>query len=439
MKLQKKVLYSLAVVAFLFIIIVGVISSELIIRSFGKVEELDATRGMEQVTNLISKEILDLKEKCVDWAEWDDTYYFIQGENEKYAEDNLGPDTLKSLRLNFFIILDDSGKTTLSEAFDLGKDEKVQFPKEIRDVFERIIIEQRESLKNKEKSSGIIKTEKAPLMYIILPVTKNDRSLPSKGWLIFARYLDKTETDYLSQIIQIPIEIIQYDPEKNSEVKETERLFKKENFITLTGNTVYKIDGEEAQTELIKTRSLILPDKKALIVPKDKNTLVGYAKIFDINQNPVAIVKIETNRAIHNEGIGSAIVFIVLLIIGVFALAVALKIILERTITNRIEKLEEEIKKIETEKNQTKSVSVSGDDEIADLARTTNLVLERIRNATKIEKSTITKLEQKNEELEKFSNTTTARELRMIQLKQEVNELCEKLGEKPRYQSQSKK
>ncbi len=43
------------------------------------------------------------------------------------------------------------------------------------------------------------------------------------------------------------------------------------------------------------------------------------------------------------------------------------------------------------------------------------------------------KIKEKIDELEKFQNVTVDRELKMVGLKKEINELCEKYGEKPRY------
>ena len=43
------------------------------------------------------------------------------------------------------------------------------------------------------------------------------------------------------------------------------------------------------------------------------------------------------------------------------------------------------------------------------------------------------KLEGKMESLEKFANVTVDRELRMVEMKKEVDELLKKVGEKPRY------
>ena len=53
-------------------------------------------------------------------------------------------------------------------------------------------------------------------------------------------------------------------------------------------------------------------------------------------------------------------------------------------------------------------------------------------------KRTEEELRASNEELERFNRAAVGRELRMIELKSEVNELCGKAGEPPRYRVESK-
>jgi polyhydroxyalkanoate synthesis regulator phasin len=43
------------------------------------------------------------------------------------------------------------------------------------------------------------------------------------------------------------------------------------------------------------------------------------------------------------------------------------------------------------------------------------------------------KLKEKIEELEKYKNITVNREIKMVDLKNEVNELCKQLNQKPKY------
>jgi len=42
-------------------------------------------------------------------------------------------------------------------------------------------------------------------------------------------------------------------------------------------------------------------------------------------------------------------------------------------------------------------------------------------------------LRVRNEELDRFNRAMVGRELRMIELKEEINELCRRLGESPRH------
>jgi hypothetical protein len=55
------------------------------------------------------------------------------------------------------------------------------------------------------------------------------------------------------------------------------------------------------------------------------------------------------------------------------------------------------------------------------------------KNAQEALMATAEKLSERNSELMRFSQLGVGRELRMIELKQEINELCLKLGEAPRH------
>jgi DNA-binding response OmpR family regulator len=67
------------------------------------------------------------------------------------------------------------------------------------------------------------------------------------------------------------------------------------------------------------------------------------------------------------------------------------------------------------------------------IVRTMRYAIER-RHAEDALQQRMEELRVRNEELERWSRAATGRELRMIELKQEVNELCRRVGEPPRYE-----
>jgi predicted RNase H-like nuclease (RuvC/YqgF family) len=63
-------------------------------------------------------------------------------------------------------------------------------------------------------------------------------------------------------------------------------------------------------------------------------------------------------------------------------------------------------------------------------------LLSEIAERKKAEEELRQKMEElraSNDELEQFNRASVGRELRMIELKQEINELCRRLGEPPRH------
>jgi len=67
------------------------------------------------------------------------------------------------------------------------------------------------------------------------------------------------------------------------------------------------------------------------------------------------------------------------------------------------------------------------------------LIIQEIFHDTSERRLAEEKLKEKISELEKFQEVTVDRELQMIELKKEVNKICKKYGEKPRYVLEEKK
>jgi hypothetical protein len=57
------------------------------------------------------------------------------------------------------------------------------------------------------------------------------------------------------------------------------------------------------------------------------------------------------------------------------------------------------------------------------------------KHAEQLIERQLEELRTANEDLERFNRLTVGRELRIVELKQEVNALCKRLGQPPRYQA----
>ncbi|UTW70788.1 hypothetical protein KHA80_08260 [Anaerobacillus sp. HL2] len=71
-----------------------------------------------RVQNNLYSEIDNLASLNRDWAVWDDTYFFLLGENENYIQSNLVDETFINNKLNFMIITDLKKDIIYQKGFD---------------------------------------------------------------------------------------------------------------------------------------------------------------------------------------------------------------------------------------------------------------------------------------------------------------------------------
>ena len=158
----------------------------------------------------------------------------------------------------------------------------------------------------------------------------------------------------------------------------------------------------------------------------------------------VEIVDIETSNlnqniehAITNAEFMWKIIFIVVVITIVLSLTIGF--FLAHFISKPIIKLRDAAVEIGKGKLDTK-IEIKSNDEVGDLTDAFNQMTENLKKnheqlqekTEELEKSN-KELDIKVNELEKYKEVTVGRELKMVEMKKEIDNLLKKLGEKPRY------
>ncbi|HDS30533.1 MAG TPA: DUF3365 domain-containing protein [Firmicutes bacterium] len=113
-------------------------------------------------------------------------------------------------------------------------------------------------------------------------------------------------------------------------------------------------------------------------------------------------------------------------------------LLLNRLVTSPILKLTEGTERFGSGELDFR-LKIDSDDEIEDLAKSFNFMAESIQESQmnleqRVKDRTIA-LNEKVAELENFNQSMVGREMRMIELKEEINSLCEHLGIEPRYRT----
>ncbi|MBI2328465.1 MAG: hypothetical protein HYU85_02310, partial [Chloroflexi bacterium] len=131
MTLRRKTLMTVGIVFVSLVIILYFISQTILMRRFSQLDEQRTRQNVEQVLNTLSGDLLALKAITADWANWDDTYTFVEDVNQDYIEKNLVTGTFTELRLNFMLFIHTSGQVVYSQAFDLDSEKETALPQSL--------------------------------------------------------------------------------------------------------------------------------------------------------------------------------------------------------------------------------------------------------------------------------------------------------------------
>jgi len=118
MKLRQKTLIILLLTAFSLIIVQIAIAVQMT-QNFTKFEESYVEREVRKVLNIVDNEMSSLSITPQDWAYWDDTYKFMQDQNQEYIKSNLGDTSVDNLRLNLMLYVNLQGQIVYSKYYDL--------------------------------------------------------------------------------------------------------------------------------------------------------------------------------------------------------------------------------------------------------------------------------------------------------------------------------
>ena len=132
--LRKRTL--LAVGGMLAALLVGLslVSSTMLLGGFRRLDEERSRSELHRVLGSIDEKLASLRAVSVDWAFWDDTYRFAAGEQPDYEAQNLADESLATLSLNLFAVIDTDGRFVFATGFDPEKKTRLPLPAGIDSV-----------------------------------------------------------------------------------------------------------------------------------------------------------------------------------------------------------------------------------------------------------------------------------------------------------------
>jgi two-component system, NtrC family, sensor kinase len=158
---------------------------------FDEIERHEAQLNHNRVTDAFNTFTDKLKTATQDYAFWDETYSFIQGENTaEYISSNLEPElkAVENLDVNALIFLDAKNEMKWAAAYDLDTKER------LGSLIEEIVRFGKEQpySGNREEGAmrGLVRTSKGLALVGLAPIIKGERTGEEMGKVITAKMLN---------------------------------------------------------------------------------------------------------------------------------------------------------------------------------------------------------------------------------------------------------
>ena len=349
MRLRAKTLLIIVMVFFSLVIALVVTSRLVVLEGFGKIEteytEQDVGRIMNVLSNLGSR----LDSIAGDWAQWDDTYEFVQNHNRGYIEENLTVGTLANLRVNFMMFVDRSGQLVFSKAIESIAAREAALPSDFWEtcVSKSALIDFSGA---KNKRTGILLFENTPFFVASRHIVKSDLHGPVKGILIVGKALDPFEIGKIS----------------------------KDTHLSLT---IHSLNRAETPPDFKKALSLLSDKQPIAVLPLSRNIISGYNIQRDVNNEPAFILKIETERKVYNQGLSTALYFSVFTMAIGFIFIVTTMLLMEKTVLYPLIELGRRVGMIGKNGKSLQRLKVKNKGELGELEHAINIMLDRIQQA----------------------------------------------------------
>ena len=321
-----------------------IVSRAVLLGGFSRLEDDFATENLGRASSALSNEIDTLQHTTDQFADSDQTYEYLSGVNPDSVRAEFPARIFEQLRVNFVVVLDRSGHKVFSKGFNIVSMSFAALPADL-DKYLAPGSSLAANPQDPNDVSGIAMLESGPVLIDSSAILTSNSDGPPMGRLIMGRMLDADETVRLAGMTHMPIQI-------------------------------ERIDSSKMPDDFRVAASAITTDHPDLIRPGAADTLAAYQEIHDIFGRPVAILRVVMPRKIYDQGRASLLQFLLLLLAAGAGFGAATMYLLERFVISRVGKLSDDITQIGTSGDMGRRLSVSGQDELANLGDTINGMLE---------------------------------------------------------------
>ncbi|HAR32618.1 MAG TPA: hypothetical protein DCR95_00555, partial [Desulfobacter sp.] len=217
MKLRNFSILSILVVISFFILFHLLASEFIVKKGFQKLEDEHARFLVNAARGALGIKLVDLDKLLMDWANWDDSYDFVQTPTPEYVQSNLLIDTFLDQSLVCVVFQNKQGDLIYLQ----GVNHDGQFDKALADnIFRQISMKSPSLSESLDKQKGMLTLETGELVMIAKrPVLTSKVAGPAMGTIMFVRIVSQAMQNEISSLLGSDMTLVPLGEKKDIWVK----------------------------------------------------------------------------------------------------------------------------------------------------------------------------------------------------------------------------
>ena len=341
----RALLIVIAVIAVIGVVSLAIVGS-LAVSAVQQRERLEVQESLQRANEAVVVQVAQLRRTAKDWAVWDDSYQFMQDRNQAFVQSNLTGDALEHLGVDLIAFIEPSGKTATVVSLDTSSGLVATLPSGIDDVLgsrPELVV---------SGGGGVLSTPSGPLLVAVEPIMRSDASGPSVGALVIGKYLRQDDADLLSRASGAQVSII---------------------------SSATAGSGSTSVPGFMGSQSALA----GVVVPESANLVSGFKGVSGLDGVTGLVLKVTQPRTTMILARRTGAYLLIASIIATGALMIWLAISVDRVVTQRLERLSQDVRAVSHEGDLDRRVGASGNDEIAALAEDINVMLDALQESRK--------------------------------------------------------
>lgn len=348
MKIRIKILLILGLIILALMAGFYAVGATLMFSSIATSENQHFSENAAVFKRSLTSALEALGDDVTDWANWDDTYNFVQTNDSRYVASNVVDETFDNLQVNLVLFFNQDGDLVLGKLYDLETQTTLPLNETTVNAvkgYSELFISDPETAQN-----GLILVEGKPMLAAAHVILTSTLQGPPQGTLIFCRYLDDQELSSITAITLLPVTV--------------------EPYSDITSGDFLTAKNSLTQAQPIFTQTL------------NEGASAGYVLLNDVSGAPLLIARVADAREEYAQGV-VALGYFSLFLIGMYVVTfLCIAFLLDRIVISRLSNLNSAVTNFRSGAGIRARVKDSGSDELSSLGKNINGMLDAIVNNT---------------------------------------------------------